>query len=843
MAIDKPFDRFSTFLPLRNYSPVKYFVLIVLLLLLMLSISGCITLADPEASQEYTSDAVAMLDTQTNLGQSFVSRRPNLNGITIWLTSSSGKIDETAPIISNNINVRLFLTPRESTPVFTTTIIAPASGNNVPITISIPDQKNLGGQTYYLLLSKDSGSIQINGRNEDAYPFGQAYINNKGANADIGFRLSYNYDFLALVQDIKHSIGYLWIVAPLFVVLWLPGWLLLDLSGFRLYFDFGEQTAIATGLSLALIPVVMLWTTILNIKWTSGGVFFVAGFLIAFFMARLIYIVVISQPIRPKPERSQVLGQLTLATIIFKFFTSKSFALIVIFLISLAVRLIMVRDLATPAWVDSVHHALITRIILDTGSYPSTYLPYWDITPTAYHPGFHSIAAAFTWLSKLDLAQSLLILGQVLNALSVFSVYLFSKSLTRSSSAGLFAAIITGFLTPMPAYYSSWGRYTELTGLLILPIVLALIQLWIDGNVNKRSGQIILLGAVTAGGLFMIHYRVIVFMVFLIFSYVIFHIVFRREIIQIKPGRLLLYTFVMATLGIISVFPWFVQTLLATVLPLISTTVTESVSFFQDFSWSYLTSALGRQAMVFAGLGLLWGMIKRRSFPFILFVWILMLFLLANLVVLKLPGGGLISNSSVEIMLFIPISILGGYFIDQILIHWKDIIPTQFIIPSLGIILILSGFVTYLGARQLIAIINPITILSRNADLPAIKWVSEHIPENETIVINPFAWGYGLFAGNDGGYWISPYSGRVTLPPPVLYGLGSRVKKINQLSQQIVTLSPDPSAFWEFLNSQQLHYIYIGAKGGVISPEKLASTGLFSVLYHQGGVWIFSIKP
>ena len=844
MAINNPFKPINSHQLSGNYSKVKYLVLITLLLFLILSISGCVTLSDPEASQEYTSDTVGVLDSQTHIVQSFVSRRPNLNGITIWITTPLGQTNESSSNTPNSINAKLYLDSKASSPVFATTIITPASANNIPITISIPDQKNPGGRTYYLQLTKDAGTIQINGRNEDAYPLGQAYMNEEAIKADIAFRLSYNYDFIALLQDIKQSTGFLWIIAPLLVLLWLPGWLLLELSGFRSRFDFGEQTALSTGLSLALIPVVMLWTTILKINWTSWGVFFAAGLLIAIFITRLVYTGFTSHRNLPKLESSQSQGQPTLPAIIFKFISGKSFALILIFLVSLAVRLIMVRDLATPAWVDSVHHALITRLILNNGSYPATYLPFWDINLTAYHPGFHSIAAAFTWLSNLNLAQSLLILGQVLNAFCVFSVYLFTTILTRSSKAGLFAAFITGFLTPMPAYYTSWGRYTELTGLLLLPLILAIIQLCMHEKVvPRRSGWIILLGGITAGGLFMIHYRVIVFLASLIFSYLIFYIVSKREDIQIKPGRLMAYVLAIAALGMASVFPWFLQTLKSTVLPIVNTPITTYVPFFQDFSWPYLTSALGKQSLVLGGLGMLWGMIKYRRFTFVLIVWVLILFFLGNLAALKLPAGGLISTSSVEIMLFIPISIFGGYFIDQILINWKDLIPKQFIRPSLGIIIILSGFVAFLGAKQLISIINPITILSRAADLPAIKWLGDHIPENDTVVINPFAWGYGLYGGSDGGFWISPLSGRVTLPPPVLYGLGGEAQKIIQQSQQVISLSPDSSALWDYLNSQQLHYIYVGAKGGVIPPEKLASNELFGVLYHQDGVWIFRVKP
>jgi hypothetical protein len=224
-------------------------------------------------------------------------------------------------------------------------------------------------------------------------------------------------------------------------------------------------------------------------------------------------------------------------------------------------------------------------------------------------------------------------------------------------------------------------------------------------------------------------------------------------------------------------------------------------------------------------------------------LWILILFFLANLGAFKLPGTSLITNLSVEIMLFIPISIFAGFFIDQTLMVWKDLIPKTLIIPSFGVICLVFGFIAYLGARQLIPIINPVTILSRESDLPAISWISKNIPENETIVINPFPWGYGLYAGNDGGYWISPLSGRFTLPPPVLYGLGSENSQITKQIQTIYSTSPDPALFWEFLHSQQLDYVYIGARGGVIPPEKLHSSGLFNVLYHQDGVWIFRVKP
>lgn len=247
--------------------------------------------------------------------------------------------------------------------------------------------------------------------------------------------------------------------------------------------------------------------------------------------------------------------------------------------------------------------------------------------------------------------------------------------------------------------------------------------------------------------------------------------------------------------------------------------------------------------MVLAGLGLIWSMLQRKIFPFIILVWILILVFLANLGALRLPGSGLITNPYVEIMLFMPVSLFGGYLIDQILRYWADLIPKPLITPSLAVIFILFGFVSYLGARQLVSILNPVTILSRQADLPAIAWINDHIPKDETIVINPFSWGFGLFAGNDGGYWISPLSGQPTLPPPVLYGIESEAPQISQNSQEVINLSSDPYSLGRFMRAQHLYYVYIGGRGGVLSPEKLAASGYFEVLYQQDGVWIFHLKP
>jgi hypothetical protein len=828
---------------IRNIPGTRFFSILIMIVLLGVGLSSCVTINDPEASQDYTADTVGTLDARTILGQSFVSRRPDFNGLTVWVSQLNKTADSVSLANSNNLEVQLFTAPGDRVPIFSTTIVIPPSGTQLPINISIPNQANPPGQSYYIQLVNTTGCIQVNGRNEDAYPLGQAYMNSQPLNADIAFRLSYDYGFSSLIGDIVGSLSSIWLIIPLIIVLWLPGWLLLDFSGLKSHYDFGGQVALAIGFSLAVTPLLMLWTSVMKLKWTTKSVEIAAGILIAIFIYRLIYNGISLYKTRSlvhitvTPENSLLLKQGHAQK------TITSLALILVFLATLTTRLVMIRDLATPAWVDSVHHALITSLILDKGAFPATYQPFIDISSSAYHAGFHSIAAAFTWLSQLDLARSLLILGQVLNALTVFSIYLLAKAFTRSPGVGLFAAIISSSLTPMPAYYTSWGRYTELTGLLLLPVIIMLIQSWIDNVAPRKTIWIIASGAISAGGLFMIHYRVLAFMACLVFLLLIFHILRNPSSGQFHVARLLLIVSSMAILGIILTLPWFIQAFRTSLLPYITTVTTSSVPLFQGFTWSYLASALGKQALVLAGLGVVWGIIKKQRLPFIMIAWVILLFFLANLGALKLPGGEMVNISSVEIMLFIPISILGGYFIHELLAQWKEIIPNRLAVPSLGILVVFSGFVVFLGARQLVPILNPITILTRNADLQAIQWISENIPASETIVINPFAWGYGLYAGNDGGFWISPLSGRKSLPPPVLYGISPEASQINSFSQQVISLAPDPTALWELMHSYQLHYIFIGARGGVFFPGKLTASNLFSTLYHQAGAWVLAVKP
>ncbi len=801
-------------------------------------LTACVTLKDPEGSQLHQTAVIGKVDAQSSFGQSFVSRRGQFNGIDLWLS-----IDPESQERTGTLFIELYHNPEQANPLAVVPLSFSDIAQSRPVTISFPPQAGSPGQDYYLSMNTSGGSVQVFGRAEDAYPYGTANLNGKPIAADAAFRLSYDYGLQGMITDLQKFLFDVWLIFPLGLALIVPGWLLLNLSGVGKGFDLGAQIAISVGISLAIVPILMTWTSLLGITWSSVSVLFTAGLVSAFALWRF---------------------WSTKAWRVLKI-DWYGFALLGIFILSLAVRLAMVRDLFAPAWVDSVHHGVITRLITETGGFPDNYSPYLSIDSANYHPGFHSVLATFLWLSGLELQTGMLALGQVLNALTIFGTYLFTVTITRDRTAGVFAALITGLITPMPAYYSSWGRYTQLAGLLILPVAFVIIKQGyaLLNNSSSNYGDLytprhffgliaskwtlLLLAGITIGGLFLTHYRVAAFLICLIFADFISQIW-----PKLKKGatwRDLLWEIVLilvaGVIAILLIAPWLPPTFTTLLIPKFQAWRGGNVRLFDGFAWVFLNSALGQYALVLSALGLIWGIIKRRWFTLTLVLWVVMLFILANLAHWGLPGSVLINNLSVEITLFIPISVLGGYLFSELFKKGRRVIPLswhKWYYLGVGFTSIVIGLI---GARQLLPILNPITFLFREADRPALNWLEENIPEGETVLINPFAWGYGLYAGQDGGYWASTLAGHRTIPPPVLYGLSNTpedIQQINKLSQQVIENGDNAETLHELMIEAGIQYVFTGARGGAISPRALLDSQLFELLYDKDGTWTFRVN-
>lgn len=826
------------------------------LILLAVLLSGCVTLHDPETSHEYNGDIVATIDASHNAGLSFISRRPRLVNIQLYLRKTS-----TQALDTDILTAALYHSPDDSQPLVSVPLTYSQVTRSFPITIAFPAQNDPPGQSYYLLLSTKGGPLALYGRAEDATADGSLYINGVAQAASAAMRASYDYDVKAMWGDLTGSLPDWWLALPLILLLWAPGWLVLEIvdavrrrqqpsESFLATWDWSERLALSVGISLALIPLLMLWTTTVGLHWSQAAVLIGASLTIIC-LAALAWRRLRSKGRLPGPDLYDL-------------------ALLALFGLALAVRLAMVRDLATPAWVDSVHHTMIVRLIVDHGAYPQNYEPYVNALHASYHAGFHSIVATFHWLSGLENSRAMLLLCQVFNALSVLAVYLLATSFTKDRLAGLFAGLATGFLSSMPAYYASWGRYTQLTGLLVLPVCTALVIRLLSGRAFpaatfdkpaqdaennilpsappfislQMSLQLAAMACLTSAGLFMIHYRVAGFWSLLLFAWCLGELV-RSLNKQPFWKTLPLAAGWLAAVGIPAILislPWWPTLLKSLILPGLASN--PPVPQPLNVDWGLLTPVYGKQIMILAAAGLFIALARLRWFGPVLALWIGLLFMSANQGIIPLPGANFINLTSVEIMFYLPISVLAGYFASFTIRGIGKFIPSWGRIPYIAL-LATGGVAAALGgARLMLPILNPVTILSREADRPAIQWIADNVSQDETILINPFLWGYGIYAGQDGGYWITPLAGRKTMPPPILYAYGSadEVKRVDEICKQVLAQANNPQALSGLLKEQHIRYVYLGRRGGVLSAKLLAQSGLFQTLYSHDGVWIFEVR-
>ena len=810
----------------------------MLLLGVALFCSGCVTLTDTEASQEQRQDVIAVLESGQSFHQGLTSRRSGMSQINLWLRTP---VDPPAP--GSQVEIKLYRVRGEPQLLAKLEIPLEQLPQNEPVSLVLPPMTGSRNGNFEYRVTSDVSGLQVLGRLEDVYAGGEASVDGKFILADAAFQIAYDYGVGAVAEDFLQMLKLSWLVLPLAAILLLPGWILFGLSGKPGRLDWGERIAVYLGLSMAVIPIVMTWTSLLGLRWSRGSIAAALGFL----TAAAIYRLWVTRSFNRNSLQVAAAQIRRRIGIILHSGPSINLGLVAIFLITLFVRVAMVRDLSASPWVDSVHHALTTRLIMEGGIFPQSYAPFLDIEPSGYHPGFHSVLAAFLWLSGMDLVKGMLVFGQVLNALMVFPVYLFATLITRRRLAGLLAAMVAGLLTPMPAYYTSWGRYTQLAGLAILPAALLLVLLIFQPGKWKAS----FLAAVALAGLFLTHYRVAAFLGCLLLAWafiaglklILSKAVSRQKKLSSMRSALLPFmgAFVLAA---VLALPVLVPALTGLLVPKLNAWRPATRDQFSGVTWPYVNTAWGSYALVLAGLGFLWSLARRKTYGLTLLLWIAMLFLIANLGTLGLPGSGFVNAISVTISLFLPVAVLAGDMLSELIQAWRSALPWRWR-PVFRWALAASALLTaILSARPMLGLLNPVTFLYRTPDRAAIVWMQENIPPGETVLVNPFAWGYGQYAGNDGGYWLSALAGLPTMPPPVLYGLSNSretIEHINTFSQKVIEHGSDALALHALLSDEGIHYVFIGARGGVISASALRGSPLFAPRYARDGVFVFEV--
>jgi len=506
-------------------------------------------------------------------------------------------------------------------------------------------------------------------------------------------------------------------------------------------------------------------------------------------------------------------------------------------LLGLAVALVwrfwQARELVLPNWVDSQHHVLIIRKMIEFGGLPSTLEPYLP-GPFYYHFGFHAVAALFSVLSGLDPAASVLMLGQAISACVGLTVYTLAKQLGKDWRIGLLAAVFVTFVTKLPGYYMTWGRYTLLTGVMILPVAIAeVLHAWDN---HDHWWQLAGLSLLTAGTLLSHYFTAFLFVLFL----AILGIQWLVETIRKKSAdwKLIASIAISTFTGLVLASRWYYRIFVysnAASRPVFRVMETETLKSSWDYL-KYLVGPIGGYILIGLGLiGLVWSVFKTKKIIFQLWAIIVLFF--------AIPTGFRLMNFRNDyfaLVVFIPIAITSAFGIVLLfckLIKRKDIATV--------LVLLVGVALGITGAFQNARAINAETILATQSDLDALEWIKTHTPDDARFFINTVGWSQNTCRGTDGGGWILPVTGRWTIVPTVFYPMSADadyVKRVADLGMWAGSITECNDDFRQLVSDARINYLYIKEGVGSLQPAALTACEGVSQLINIDGVHIYLIS-
>ena len=610
--------------------------------------------------------------------------------------------------------------------------------------------------------------------------------------------------------------------------------------------DIFERLAEAIGVSISLTALVALFSNIFGFRIPSAALIVIYMLLVplAVWSIRQYYEQYklgkkgSAQPDENDPDKSSTEKKSIQYYLRRDRFQFLFLALIFIFI--LVWRFYQIRDVVLPLWVDSVHHVQIVKLLLENGGLPDTLEPYMPV-PFYYHYAFHAVVAVFSFFGRLSPENSVLYLGQALNAGIALAVYRLGKALWGDWRRAVFSAVLVAFVTHMPAYYVTWGRYTLLAGMLLLPLAMATaLDILCKGAKVSRLATFVVL---TAGILLTHYFAAVLLAIFLILltAQAVLQDLWQKN----RSGWRIWLPLLLASLtGLLLAGPWlyrmwgFTQGSVKVGAIQPSIQAMEEV-YFPDYL-AYLWRLLGpdrNHLLLFLAIpGLVIILFKKRTLVFGL--WTIALCLMS------LPFGIYMAPfrpDHAAIVLFLPTALL----IAELFISALDWSPgNRFTriktIPILFLFAALVGWGIW-GTRM---VINSATILATKADLEAVNWIDRNTPEEARFLINVSHWQYDSYRGVDGGWWITPLTNRYTILPNAMSAMGDSEYKnqVNSLAAQVSQIEGCTPEFWDLVSEQGLTHIYLKQGLGSMQTSHFENCQNVELIYEKDGVYLYRIR-
>lgn len=667
--------------------------------------------------------------------------------------------------------------------------------HNTPARLNFAPQTQSGGRAYTLTMQAETASVW--------------WFEVAGRPGAVKLTTTYTLTPAGLMHHVGQAlrpVGW-WLAA--WLTLFAPGLLMLNALNVRPRWGL-MRWGLALALSLSAATLAWFVAGWLGAHWTPSGLRLVYGAAGVGVVGQTLLLWRTHRPTSPHPLTWAVLAVVGLGW---------------------AGRVVAAHPLILPAWVDSPHHYILARLVAEVGTIPTTYAPVLPVPNLTYHPGIYPVLVTFQWLSGATLAETFLWLGQWLNALMPLAVAAAALWLTGQPRAALGAAWVVGVVSFFPAYYLSWGRYSQLIGLLELALVLGLA--W---QVSvRRAWALGLALAVLLGALALTHYRVVIFAALALGVLWLF---------SRWPGRWRLMG-AGALAGWLAA-PWLWHLAEPWLVRVATNPATlAATNNYNVFPWEYFAAPL-QQLWLLAALGaavLAW--FARAGAIRWLGAWVALTLVILNLG----PGSWLVNNNAWAISLFVPGALALGWGVHRLMAEVGHRLQAAHPVTRLngwlaGALLAgVLGAASAHGAALQTNVLNAQTVLARAEDAALLRWVEANLPRSAYVAVSSWRWLGNTWSGSDAGAWLWPLWGIRTTAPPLDYTFDPAWSgEVNTLHQHMAALTGAEEA-WALLRQHGLTHVVIGARGGNLRPEWFAASPLFTLLYTDGVGWVFAVNP
>jgi hypothetical protein len=785
-----------------------------------------------------------------SVGQTFVADYSGLQAVNIFLKPQS----------PGDGILTLHLRSDTTSPIDLATIKIPIQEINTARSyrFDFPDIASSSDQYYYAFFSIDGeGSVDVGSGPASSYQDGAAYVEHNPLEAQLAFSLTYDRQ-VALIGIFRQTIAWFLIIIVGAVLFSIPGWALMSIvwRGWA-DLDWFIKFALSIGISYTLYVLLMLYTFLLHMQLGMLYALFpvIISVAIIIWRNRLVFRNISSTGITSIYKNKVSIGSsfwpnlVLVLTIILMFFA----------------RFWDTRGLKAPMWGDSVQHTVIVQLIIDNQGLFNNWLPYAPYETMSMHFGFPVAGALIAWLTKLSSTQAVLYAGQILIVFAALAVYPMAVRLAKGNRwAGVLSVIAAGLISPMPAYYINWGRYAQLAGQVILPILLWLVWDVLESSENHQRTVWyanvpwikIIIGGMTLAAMVLCQFRMPYYFSAFLLAWIIMWVITYWKLDFRAWYQGLFSLLLIGIIGFILFLPWGLRLQHGNLINIAGIQV-DQVKMIemvkQDYQvWGNITFYVPLGMIIVACLGLIWAVIKRDWQTASIGLWFGVMASIYSLMIIGVPGSQFVTSFSVLIAIYIPISLLFGYalgYVAKKLENWR----TSNILTICTVIIL--GFS---GAWQQRNISQPDKFaMVTNPDIRAMNWIREEIPIGSRFLVEGFRayWGTSI-VGSDAGWWIPFFTEMENTMPPQ-YALTDEVPIEKGYSEKLVALVAqleqnkiNTFAGIKLLCDFNITHIYIGQEQGMVgnfgsplfTPTELEDSSALRLIYHQDRVYIFSLN-